>query len=238
MSNTTTTTQTGTPILSTDSHPLPPGFVVQISKMYSLVGANYLKAFYLAVIAPIVLQLLTTLQSGNFHPDWKILGGSFVATAAAYLGKTYFSTSAVVKAACILLICMAGLTAKSQSVSLTGSLTNALPDSVKTWKGLRITGPAAVYAYSKSTGSTAMTGVGIAQTWQHLTTGGTWWVDYAAGIMFYAGGSAAPTSQTMIAAVGPYVSILNGFVTLGGALNLSNGKPLFVVGIVLPLISN
>lgn len=126
--------------------------------------------------------------------------------------------------------------AKSQS--LTGTLTNALPDSIKTWNGFRLTGPMAVYAYNKSSGNSGMTGLGIAYTLQHITTGGTWWVDEAFGIAAYAGGSQAPNSVAMIAGVGPYVSFFNGYLSIGGIININTGKPMVTVGVSLPLIAN
>src|ERR1700742_4024887 len=121
----------------------------------------------------------------------------------------------------IAILLFIGSVAKSQT--LTSTLTNTLPDSVTKWQGFRATGPMAVYGYNKSTGSSLLTGVGLAYTWQHLTTGGTWWVDEAAGVAFFAGGSQAPSSFSLVTAVGPYVSFFNGFLSVGGVVNLNTG---------------
>jgi hypothetical protein len=129
-----------------------------------------------------------------------------------------------------------GICASAQT--LTSTLTNTLPDSVTKWQGFRATGPMAVYGYNSTSGSSLMTGVGLAYTWQHLTTGGTWWVDEAAGLAFYAGGSQAPSSFALVTGVGPYVSFLNGYLSIGGVVNLTTGKPMLTVGVALPLISN
>jgi hypothetical protein len=135
-----------------------------------------------------------------------------------------------------LLTLFIGVCASAQS--LTSTLTNTLPDSVTKWQGFRATGPMAVYGYNSTSGSSLMTGAGLAYTWQHLTTGGTWWVDEAAGLAFYAGGSQAPSSLALVTAVGPYVSFFNGYLSVGGVVNLSTGKPMLTVGVALPLISN
>lgn len=139
--------------------------------------------------------------------------------------------------ACItaLLVCVGSV---SMAQSLGSSLTNALPDSIKIWNGPRIVGPSAVYGYNKKSGNTYMTGAGFAYTWQHLTSASTWWVDEAVGVMFYAGGSQAPSSFSTVTAIGPYVSFLNGYISVGGAINLTNGQPMVTIGAVLPLISN
>jgi hypothetical protein len=78
------------------SDPVPAGFAVEVSKKFSLAWENWLKAFYIAVIAPLILELLTGLQSGNYKPNWIALASTGISTAAAYLIKTYFSTSATV----------------------------------------------------------------------------------------------------------------------------------------------
>jgi len=136
----------------------------------------------------------------------------------------------------IALLLFVATVAKSQT--LTSTLTNTLPDSVTKWKGFRATGPMAVYGYNKSSGNSLLTGVALSYTWQHLTTGGTWWVDEAAGLAFYAGGSQAPSSLAFVSAVGPYVSFFNGYLSIGGAINLTTGKPMLTAGVALPLISN
>jgi len=139
----------------------------------------------------------------------------------------------------LILSIFAAITSCAKSQSLTSSLTNALPDSVKRWKGLRLMGPAAVYGYSKSSGSTFMTGTGIGYTWQTLSqSSGTWTVNTAVGLMAFAGGSQAPSSFSTVAAVGPYVSFLGGYLSFGGVWNFTAGKPMVVIGAVLPLISN
>lgn len=134
----------------------------------------------------------------------------------------------------VLLAAVGGVKAQS----LTSTLTNTLPDSITKWQGFRATGPMAVYGYNSTSGSSLMTGIGLAYTWQHLTTGGTWWVDEAAGLAFYAGGSQAPSSLALVTGVGPYVSFFNGYLSIGGVVNLTTGKPMLTVGVALPLISN
>lgn len=129
-----------------------------------------------------------------------------------------------------------GICASAQT--LTSTLTNTLPDSVTKWQGFRAGGPMAVYAYNKSSGNTLFTGVSLQYTFQHLTSGGTWWVDEAVGIAFYAGGSQAPASLSLVSAAGPYVSFLNGYISVGGAINFVTGKPMLTFGVVLPIISN
>lgn len=94
MSTTTTTTKTAT--LSPDSHPVPEGFAIKVSKKFNLIWQDGLHAFYAAVIVPLLLEILTGLQSGNFKPNWIALGTAGVSSAAAYLAKTYFTTTAIV----------------------------------------------------------------------------------------------------------------------------------------------
>lgn len=139
--------------------------------------------------------------------------------------------------------------------SVFSSLISQLPDSVGSWKGPRITGPAAVTAYSPYTKTfSAMTGMGIAYTWQTLKKDSTgWYINAAVGGMLYGGGSQVPNNIAGVVAFGPYFSVYNGYLSGGIAYDFSNLQPptvagqappgppkfgqrlLYVIGAVIPL---
>lgn len=190
-------------------------------------------------ISGLILAVLPVIQSHQARQS-----ALFVASGAASVdstgkivspppaAKTSPSLNKVVPILAILL-CL-GTMASAQS--LTNSLVSQLPDSAKTWKGFRVQGPIAVYAYNKQQGSSALAGLGLAYTWQSLNSDSTGWtVNEAVGIAAYAGGTQAPSSLSMVAAVGPYVSFFDGFLTVGAAYNFPTQKFLAVIGVAIPL---
>lgn len=209
-----------------------------VSKKFTLVWNDFLKAFLLAIVSPVIPIVMQSVSADKWVFDWTTIWHTAVAAGVAYLAKNFFSTTATVVKMLVLVLGLSLVATAARSQSLTGTLTNALPDSISKWQGFRLTGPMAMYGYSKTSGNTLLTGLGLAYTWQHLTSGGTWNVDEAVGIAAYAGGSAAPTSLSTVAAIGPYVSFFNGFVSVGGAWNFTTGKPMLTLGVALPLISN
>lgn len=92
MSTTTPTTGSGT-VQKTSG-----GLLVNVSKKFTLVWNDFLKAFLLAALTTPVTELLTGLQSGNFKPNWTALGTVAATSAAGYLLKNFFSTTATVVA--------------------------------------------------------------------------------------------------------------------------------------------
>lgn len=156
------------------------------------------------------------------------------------------------KALVIILIVATSLfssTVKAQSTL--SSLISQLPDSIHSWKGPRIVGPAAVTAYSPYAKTfSAMTGAGIAYTWQSLTNDSSaWYINEAVGFMLYGGGAQVPNNIAGIIAAGPYFSLFNGYVSGGVAYSFTKLQPpvvseappkfgqklLFTFGVVLPL---
>lgn len=142
-----------------------------------------------------------------------------------------------------------GSTVKAQSAF--GTLISQLPDSVKSWKGARIVGPAAVTAYSPYAKTfSALTGAGYAYTWQTLTNDSSgWYINEAVGFMLYGGGAQVPNNIAGVVAAGPYFSLLNGYISGGVAYAFTKLTPatptvispkfgqklLYTFGIVLPL---
>lgn len=132
---------------------------------------------------------------------------------------------------------------------------STLPDSIHSWKGPRIVGPAAVTAYSPYAKTfSAMTGAGIAYTWQSLTNDSSaWYINYAVGGMIYGGGAQVPNNIAGVVAAGPYFSAWNGYVSGGAAYSFTSLQPpttsgapsppkptfgqriLYTFGVVLPL---
>lgn len=87
-----------------------------------------------------------------------------------------------------------------------------------------------ITAAGYSTGNQLMAGAGA--TWQHLVADGNggWNNPYGAGIVLWALGATAPSVQNPAAfAVGPVITVLNGYVTVGGAYDFVNKK---VIGVV------
>lgn len=124
--------------------------------------------------------------------------------------------------------------AKSQS--LFSNLMSTLPDSIHSWNGPRVVGPAAVTGYSPYTKSfSALTGVGIAYTWQTLSNdSSSWYVNTAVGAMIYGGGAQVPNNIAGVVAAGPYFSILNGYISGGIAYNFTNLQPPVAQGAAPP----
>jgi hypothetical protein len=153
----------------------------------------------------------------------------------------------------IALFLFVGSMANAQSMF--SNLISTLPDSIHSWKGPRIVGPAAVTAYSSYAKTfSAMTGAGIAYTWQTLSNdSSTWYINAAVGGMIYGGGAQVPNSIAGVIAAGPYFSLFNGYLSGGVAYSFTNltspvaqGAPippsptfaqrlLFTFGVVLPL---
>lgn len=66
------------------------------SKQFALDWKNDgVKAFILAVIAPVLLAIKDSLDAGNLDLNWKALGTTAVLTAIGYLIKNFFTTSSV-----------------------------------------------------------------------------------------------------------------------------------------------
>lgn len=82
--------------MSTTTQTTQQGVVVAISKKFTLVWNDFLKAFLVAALSAPVTELLTSLQSGNLSPNWKALGVVAVTSGASYLLKNFFSTTATV----------------------------------------------------------------------------------------------------------------------------------------------
>lgn len=116
--------------------------------------------------------------------------------------------------------------------SMFGSLISQLPDSIHSFKGPRIMGPAAVTAYSPYAKTfSAMTGLGIGYTWQTLKNDSSaWYINAAVGGMLYGGGSQVPNNIAGVIAAGPYFSVFNGYLSGGIAYDFSNLQPPIVPG--------
>lgn len=139
----------------------------------------------------------------------------------------------------------------SYAQSSFGTLISQLPDSIHSWHGARIVGPAAVTAYSPYTKAfSALTGAGYAYTWQTLTNdSSSWYINEAVGFMFYGGGSQVPNNIAGVIAAGPYFSLFNGYLSGGVAYAFTKLQPanpslappkfsqklLYTFGVVLPL---
>jgi hypothetical protein len=95
MATTTTTTPPGTTGSGTVQR-TSGGLLVNVSKKFTLVWNDFLKAFFVAALTTPITELLTGLQSGNFKPNWVALGSVAVSSGAAYLLKNVFSTSVTV----------------------------------------------------------------------------------------------------------------------------------------------
>lgn len=65
--------------------------VVTTSKKFSLAAPDWLKAFLVAAISPIVPIILQSLNAGSFVIDWKTVGTTALAAGLAYLAKNFFT---------------------------------------------------------------------------------------------------------------------------------------------------
>ena len=90
MSTTTATTGSGT-VQKTSG-----GLLVQVSKKFTWVWNDFLKAFLVAALTTPLTELLTSLQSGNLKPNWVALGTVAVTSGAGYLLKNLLSTTATI----------------------------------------------------------------------------------------------------------------------------------------------
>jgi ABC-type spermidine/putrescine transport system permease subunit II len=90
MSTTTSTTGSGT-VQKTSG-----GLLVNVSKKFTLVWNDFLKAFFVAALTTPLTELLTSVQSGNLKPNWVALGTVAITSGASYLLKNFFSTTATV----------------------------------------------------------------------------------------------------------------------------------------------
>lgn len=102
--------------------------------------------------------------------------------------------------------------------SLSMNATTPAPDS--TFTGIRPIVSAAVYGYTKESGSSLFTGAGV--SYEHDTyslSTQKWYTDWSVGALFYAGGTSAPTGITGVTAMGVAVSFFNKLLSVGGAYN-------------------
>lgn len=89
-----------------------------------------------------------------------------------------------------------------------------------------------ISAVGVSSGSQMVAGVG--PMWLHLADNGSggWTTQYGAGIVVWAAGSIAPSVANPAAfAVGPVITLLDGWLTLGGAYDFINKKPIAIASV-------
>jgi membrane protein implicated in regulation of membrane protease activity len=66
------------------------------SKQFSLNINDFLKGLLMAVGTPVIAILISSLQSGSFNFDWKMIGTVALSSALVYLSKNFFTPSAIV----------------------------------------------------------------------------------------------------------------------------------------------
>ena len=64
---------------------------VTTSKQFRLNVPDWVKAFIVAAISPVVPILLSSLNAGTFTVNWKEVGTTALAAGIAYLAKNFFS---------------------------------------------------------------------------------------------------------------------------------------------------
>jgi hypothetical protein len=65
--------------------------IVTTSKKFNLKAPDWLKAFIVAAISPVIPIILQSLNAGTFTLDWKTIGTTALASGLAYLAKNFFS---------------------------------------------------------------------------------------------------------------------------------------------------
>lgn len=113
-------------------------------------------------------------------------------------------------------------------------LTIAQPDS--TFNGFRPIVSAAVYGYTKASGSSLFTGAGLSyehDTFDYSTQ--KWYTNYSVGGLFYAGGSAAPSGLSSVIAAGVALSFFNKLASVGAAYNFQVKQWMPTLGVSISL---
>jgi hypothetical protein len=112
--------------------------------------------------------------------------------------------------------------------------TTPLPDS--TFTGFRPIVSAAVYGYTKQSGSSLFTGAGISYEWDtYNSTTQKWYTNESIGALFYAGGTSAPTGISGVTAVGLAVSFFNKLASFGAAYNIQTKSIMPTIGVSVSL---
>lgn len=112
--------------------------------------------------------------------------------------------------------------------------TTLLPDS--TYRGFRPIGSLVVQAYP---GASTLAGLGFDYEFNtYSASTQTWYTNYAIGLLVYAGGTIAPTTPNAVIATGLNLSLLNKRLSIGGAYDFVNKRPLLTFGTTLSFVSN
>ena len=112
--------------------------------------------------------------------------------------------------------------------------TTLLPDS--TYRGFRPLGSLVVQAYP---GGSTLAGLGFGYEKSTYTVSTqSWYTNISVGLLIYAGGTIAPTNPNAVIAAGPNLSILNKRISIGGAWDFVNKRPLLTFGTTLSFVSN
>jgi hypothetical protein len=112
--------------------------------------------------------------------------------------------------------------------------TTSMPDS--TFTGFRPVVAAAVYGYTKASGSSLFTGAGLSyenDTWNAATA--KWYTNWSVGALFYAGGTSAPTGVSGVIAAGLNVSFFNKLLSVGAAYNFQTQSLMPTIGMSVSL---
>ena len=59
--------------------------------MFSLNLRDFLKGAVLAILAPVLAIIITSIEAGQLIFDWKLIGTTALAAFIAYLSKNFFT---------------------------------------------------------------------------------------------------------------------------------------------------